>query len=147
MKLDHYEFVYDEVCLNFEFISEGPKGRIVKEIQYSKTIYKGVYNLAFGDKNIINEDFDDTVTTDNKDAEKVLSTVAASVFIFTEKYPDLWVFITGSSKSRTRLYRMSISNNLNELENYFEIFGVFEGEIIRFEKNIVFEAFLIKKKK
>ena len=34
----------------FEFISEGPNGKVTKIIQYSETNLKGFYNLGFGDK-------------------------------------------------------------------------------------------------
>jgi hypothetical protein len=70
--------------MTFKFISEGPKGRIDKEIQYAETLIKNVYNLAFGDKNEINGEIDDKIISNNKDAQKILATVAASVLIFSQ---------------------------------------------------------------
>ncbi len=51
MKLDQYELKADEPFTTFEFISEGPRGKILKIVQFT-LINKGhdIYNLAFGDK-------------------------------------------------------------------------------------------------
>jgi hypothetical protein len=58
------------------------------------------------------------------------------------------IFATGSTKARTRLYRMGISNNLEEIQIDFEIFGlVGEKGWQPFQKHIEFEAFLVKRKK
>ena len=94
----------------FEFISEGKKGSIHKLIKFSETSLKDFYNLAFGDKDILTGDIDDKVITDNGDSEQVLATVVSAVYAFTEKNKNVWVYATGSSKSRTRLYRRGITN-------------------------------------
>ena len=58
------------------------------------------------------------------------------------------IFVTGSTKARTRLYRMGISNNLEDLKGDFEIFVlVGEKDWQPFQKHIEFEAFLVKRKK
>lgn len=67
---------------------------------------------------------DDCVTNDNKDRNKILATVAATIYEFTIHYPEKYVFFTGSTPERTRLYRMAISNNLEELTADYEIYGV-----------------------
>lgn len=66
---------------------------------------------------------DDTVITDNGDAEKVLATVAAIVFAFLEKYPDTIVHAMGVTLSRTRLYQMGISKNIEEIQEKYQVFG------------------------
>lgn len=90
MKLEKYPLTSGDRQTTFEFISEGYKGLIHKLVRYQPTDKENVYNLAFGDKNRITGIIDDTVITNNGDGEKVLSTVAATVYAFTDKYPDAW---------------------------------------------------------
>lgn len=130
----------------FEFTSIGPKGEIKKIIQFSKTKAKNIFNLAFGN---IKEDgsIDDVTTNDNKDRDKILATVAAVVYQFTEHYPERYVFFTGSSLERTRLYRMALTVNHDELANAFTIWGLREeGGFEPFEKSRSYTGFLIKRK-
>ncbi|GEM_PF-1802073 len=49
----------------FEFISEGSKGKIPKVIKFSKTNLAGMYNLAFGDRNIVTGEIDDKVISNH----------------------------------------------------------------------------------
>ena len=136
MRLDRYEIEADEYFLAFEFISEGPKGQILKWIRFIKSEDTDVYNLAFGDKKVDEDDFDDEVVSDNKDSQKVLATVAASVIVFTEKHPQAWVYAKGSTKSRTRLYQIGISQNFDELKQYFHVLGLYDNKWVKFEKNV-----------
>ncbi len=46
---------------DFEFYSEGPKGRIKKIVRFKKLDIDNVYNLAFGDENPETGDIDDSV--------------------------------------------------------------------------------------
>lgn len=64
-----------------------------------------LYNLAFGDLNLITGQLDDKVIIDNGDSKKVLASVVAAVYAFTGSYPDTWVYATGSTDTRTRLCR------------------------------------------
>ena len=68
-----------------------------------------MYNLAFGDKTSGHE-FDDMIVTDNGDMEKVLVTVVAAVYDFTELHSEAIIIAEGSTKARTRLYKMGINN-------------------------------------
>jgi len=130
----------------FEFISEGVKGEIPKLIKFSETSSKGIFNLAFGDKSVGTEDIDDTIVSNNGDSEKVLATVVAAVYAFTEYYPETWIYATGSTKSRTRLYRMGIAKYHDEVKQDFMIFGLREGEWVNFKKDVDYTAFIIKRK-
>lgn len=87
----------------FEFISEGKKGRITKFIQYSPTPVKDIYNLGFGDKNETTCTIDDKAITNNQVSKKVLATVASILYVFTNKYPQAWVYAVGVTPSRTGL--------------------------------------------
>ena len=106
MNLKRYELRSDEEFTTFGFLSEGPKGKIEKIISFSLVNQNGLYNLAFGDVNPISGTIDDRIVTDNGDSEKVLATVVAAVYAFCDKFPEAWVYATGSTAARTRLYRM-----------------------------------------
>ena len=133
--------------MTYEFISEGPNGRIPKLVQFSPTNLKDVYNLAFGDKDYHTGEIDDAIISNNGDSEKVLATVVATVYAFTDKYPDAWIYATGSTKSRTRLYRMGISKYFANVKNDFEIYGELKDDWENFKNGIEYDGFLVKRKK
>lgn len=147
MKLPRYALSADETLSTFEFISEGPKGLIPKLVQFSPTNIKGIYNLAFGDKDSETGEIDDLVISNNSDSEKILATVVATVYAFTDKYPDAWIYAAGSTKARTRLYRMGISKYLDEVEQDFEILGEKNDDWEDFKKNVNYNGFMVKRRK
>lgn len=124
MNLERYQLKAESSLMIFEFVSEGPKGQITKIVQYSETNLKGFFNLGFGDKDHLTGEINDNVITNNDDSQKVLATVAASVYAFTDKYPDAWMYATGLTKARTRLYRMGITNNLIEIKKELSGFWI-----------------------
>ena len=130
----------------YEFTSEGFKGQIPKLIKFSETALKDFYNLAFGDKNPDTGDIDDKVISNNGDSEQVLATVVAAVYSFTDTNRDVWVYATGSTKSRTRLYRMGISKYIDEVQKDFYVFGQLEGEWEEFQADIDYSAFVVRRK-
>lgn len=151
MILDRYDFKADSENLNFEFFSEGPRGRIKKIIRFLKLDSldsdKVIYNLGFGDYNEVKDDIDDLVTSDNNDSQKILATIANATISFTDRYPTAYVFAKGTTPSRTRFYVMGISKNLKEITTLFEIWGaVSETEWELFEKNKAYLALLAKRK-
>ena len=146
MNLPKYPLASSDKMLTFEFISEGPKGLIHKLVRFQPTNLKGVYNLAFGDKDLVTGEIDDTVISNNEDSEKVLATVVATVYAFIDKYPDTWIYATGSTRSRTRLYRMGIARFLSEVYEDFEVLGERKGNWEEFRKDIEYEGFLVRTK-
>lgn len=112
--LDRYELKAGTNFTTFEFVSEGRKGKVTKVIQFQSMDYTGLYNLAFGDL-MADGKIDDIVITDNGDSKKILATVVAAIYAFTHKYPDAWVYATGSTDGRTRLYRMWVSISILKL--------------------------------
>ncbi len=144
---DRYEVHFELEAKKFRFFSEGPKGKIEKMVYYTKTRRENIYNLGFGDYKESIDDFDDLVITNNGDSQKVLATVAGSLFTFTDRYPDAAGIAAGSTLARTRLYRMGITNNLLLIEKDFHVFGFNGKEFVKFEKNGAYEAFLVKRKK
>ncbi|KQS93061.1 hypothetical protein ASG21_11710 [Chryseobacterium sp. Leaf394] len=147
MNLPKYSLNSSDRMMTFEFISEGNKGLIHKLVRFQATNLKDVYNLAFGDKNLTTGDIDDKVISNNGDSEKVLATVVSTLYAFTDKYTDVWVYATGSTKARTRLYRMGITKFFSEVENDFEIFGQLQDDWDSFKIGIEYEGFLVKRKK
>lgn len=146
MKLPRYEYLTEGNAELFTFVSEGPKGSIKKLIVYTQMLEKDIYNLAFGDYNEDTGKINDQVITNNKDSQKVLATVASSLYVFTDKHPNVWVFATGSNTARTRLYRQGIAANIDEILTDFEVYGLQNDLWQPFEKNEGYEAFLAKRK-
>lgn len=130
----------------FEFTSQGPKGQIPKLVKYSETNLKDMYNLALGDKDIKTGQINDTIISNNGDSDMFLATVVSTVYAFTDKYPDVWIFATGSTKARTRLYRMGITKYVTEIKKDFQIFGLRDDQWEKFEKEVDYEAFLVRRK-
>jgi len=147
MKLPKYPLTSGDDLMTFEFISEGPKGRIPKLVQFTPTNLKGLYILAFGDKDNLTGQIDDLVISNNGDSEKVLATVVATVYAFTDKYPGTWIYAIGSTEARTRLYRMGISKYLSEVKNDFEILGETNDDWESFRKNTDYDGFFVRRKK
>ena len=146
MRLPKYPLASSDKMMTFEFVSEGNKGFIHKLVRYQPTNFKNLYNLAFGDKDPESGDIDDRVISNNGDSEKVLVTVVATVYAFTDKYPERWIYATGSTKARTRLYRMGISRFLEEVRADFEILGELHDEWEECKPGIEYEGFLVRRK-
>lgn len=149
MNYDRYEFVRVHKKLNeFRFHSIGPNGMVEMVIQFQRINFH-TYNLAFG-KATCDDRIDDSYSVRNLDRDKILSTVAAAVFEFTAMFPDRFVYFCSDCPVRSRLYRMAIGNNLEELTVQFEILGVRElspgSEVEEFVKNISYVEFFAKRK-
>ncbi|MBO9564224.1 MAG: hypothetical protein J7621_15680 [Niastella sp.] len=134
----------------YEFTSIGPKGEIPKIIQFTVTEDESIVNLAFGNKK---EDgsIDDLTRDNNNDRNKILATVVSVVIVFCKVYPEKWVLFTGSTPERTRLYRMAITLNYEELAIDFEIVGLLKDMDayidVPFGKGIDYLGFLVRHKK
>lgn len=146
MKIEKYQLKSESSFTTFEFTSEGPKGLIPKRIQFQKTNDPKLYNLAFGDKNPDAGDIDDKVVSNNYDTEKVLATVVAAVYAFFDKHPYTLLYAAGSTKSRTRLYRMGITKFYDEMAKDFYLYGRTGDEFYVFEKNKDYDGFLAQRK-
>jgi hypothetical protein len=146
MRDQRYQLKFSQAFEVFEFTSEGSKGSINKIVKYTETSTQGIYNLGFGDKIDDTDDFDDNVISNNEDSGRVLATVAGTVYIFTDKFPNAYVYATGSSPSRTRLYKMGISKHLEEIEEDFQVFGFINDSLEKFRKNRNYHAFLLTRK-
>ena len=131
----------------FSFVSTGPNGDFVIEVQFTPINGTILFNLGFGVKSE-NGEIDDIIAINNGDRDKILATVAGFVKDFGQTYPYTVIFFSGSTLARTRLYRRAISINYNQLKNDFEILGLpfgssFEAE--NFSPTGNYEAFLIRR--
>lgn len=147
MKYEKYNLESDRKLHLFEFTSIGSRGRIKKLVEYTETNFENIYNLGFGDKNESTGEIDDIIITNNGDSKKVLATVAATIYAFTDKYPEALIYIEGNSIARMRLYRIGITNNLAEINRDFNIYGLRENIWHDFKNGVWYEAFLIERKK
>lgn len=150
MRLEQYESTANAAQTIFTFTSEGPKGKILKQVQFSKLKLKrlrNIYNLGFGDSIENSDDIDDLIITDNQDRDKVLATVLNTVFIFSENYPKAKILFEGSTTTRTRLYQIAINLHFDILSQTFNIYGLTEQGFLKFKKDINYQAFLFTRKK
>jgi hypothetical protein len=147
MRYEKYLTEVDDTAKVYEFISVGVKGFIKKRVIFEQIGDKNIFNLAFGDVDIVTNEFDDVVITNNGDSDKVLATVAATVYNFLEKYPNAIVVATGSTPSRTRLYKIGISKNLEEIQEDFMIMGLKEkSQWVKYNKSESYSAFYIQRR-
>lgn len=130
----------------YTFLSRGPKGDIKMMIQFTSDIAEEVFILAFGNQKSDNT-LDYIVINNNGDRNKIIATVIKAVHEFTDYYPDAFVFFSGSSNGRNRLYRAAISTYLQSHLSKFNIWGLKEdGQFELFEKDKSYSGFIIKTK-
>lgn len=129
--------------LYFEFESISDSKQIRKAIEYIKIRqYPSIYSLSMGD---VKEDgsIDLYVVSNNNDTQKVFFTIFQTMLIFFDEYPDSKILFYGSTPNRTRLYQIQINKFLDEVEHFFQIWGIVDGVQEQFIKNKNYQAFLI----
>lgn len=141
-----YELKTGETLELFEFVSEGPKGKINKIVKFNPTAIAGFYNLTLGDKNLLTNDINDKVITDNTDTAEVLVTIISAIYAFTNSKKEAWVYAIANSEPRARLYRMGINKCFSSLQNDFNLFGFYGGGWEKFRKEADYIAFALKRK-
>ncbi len=143
---DRYEIDNNYLDSIFEFKSTGKKGEITKIVRFDKTGIGNVFNLGFGDKDLKNGILDDKVISDNGDFEKVLATVASTVYSFTQNKPNSVIIIRGTNKARVRLYQIGISKYFEKIYEDFEVYGLTETDWQPFIRNTRYRGFLLQRK-
>jgi len=146
MNLERYPY-FTNNFREYVFFSEGPKGRIKKVVRFNKIDENpDIYNLGFGDEKEDTGELDGWVVTNNEDRDKVLATVAKTVVEFSNHYGKHYIYIKGSTSVRTRLYQIGISIFMEEISMDFDVYGSQGGVFYKFQKNVNYDAFLIKRK-
>jgi hypothetical protein len=146
MNIEKYPLKAESDLTFFEFISEGPNGLIRKVIQFQKTNELNLYNLAFGDKHPETGEIDDLSISNNEDSDKVLATVVAALYAFFNKHPTAFVYATGSTRARTRLYRIGITRFYQEIIQDFYLYGQVGDDFYEFEIGENYIGFLVERK-
>lgn len=148
---ERYPFLISEKVLHleFKFESVGPKGTIKKVARYNlqNDGNQTFFELMLGDRTNKTKDFDIEVVSDNKDRDKILTTVAATIVEFTKNFPDLAIIATGNTSAKTRLYQMLISTNLDTIKTTFNVYGSCKGTWEPFKKNVKYDAFAVQRKR
>lgn len=75
-----------------------------------------------------------------------MATVVSAVYAFLDKHPNAFVYATGSTRARTRLYRMGIAKFIEELKKDFYLYGQIEDSFYEFETGKEYVAFLAQRK-
>ena len=114
------EYVPDKDQYIFESI--GTNGSIFKVVIFSE-IEDNVYNLGFGDYDLMTNEIDDKIVSDNGDMVKVIATIVRIALRFFAENPMTYIYIEGSTPLRTQLYNRIINRNYDYLINLYEIHG------------------------
>ena len=148
MEWERYEIASRPNGLEYEFYSDGPKGRVKKVIKLQREpgLGQNVYNLMFGDYNENANLVDDGAVSNNSDRRAVLRTVAEVVDVFINLNPKAIIHIRGRSASRIRLYQMGIASAWLEISERYDILGECNNRWIPFKKGVNYEAFIVFKK-
>jgi hypothetical protein len=65
---------------------------------------------------------------------------------FFDRNPEAIVYATGSTPSRTRLYRMGITRFYDDVQNDFYLYGQIGDKLYVFEVGIEYEGFAAQRK-
>ena len=147
MNTPTYQIVNNPEKLVFIFYSVSDEKIIKKEIAYTPLDEsKIIYNLAFGDYSE-EGDISDLSISNNQDLEKVLATLVKSMEEFFSIRPNCLIYFTGSTETRTRLYRIVISNYMKDYDELFVIYGMLDDNFEIFKPDKNYNAFLISLKR
>jgi hypothetical protein len=149
MNLERYPYINSNDFQDYEFYSDGPKGRIKKIVMFTKipNSEPPIYNLGFGDQDPESGETDDVVVSNNEDRDVVLATVANTIVEFCNHYGNHYIYAKGSTAARTRLYQMGIAGLWEEISKDFDVYGLKDDVWHGFEPYTVnYDAFLVKQK-
>lgn len=145
MNLPRYSYLTKDFQ-NYEFYSDGPNGRIKKMVTFGLIQDEPtIYNLSLVDVDP-NGGKSDLTISDNGDRDVVLATTAYTIIDFCIHYGNHFIYAKGSTPVRTRLYQIAINASIEEINMEFDVFGVIDDMAYTFQRNVNYEAFLVKKK-
>jgi hypothetical protein len=143
-------YLYDRASMTvYTFTSVGRR-RIEKMVEFTNVGIGEVFNLAFGDRTPEGT-IDDMSNSNNGDILKVLATVISILKDFTENNPKAYVFFTGSTDERTRLYKRILKSYYSMFSRDFKIRAyILSGDDyteVEYdpEINADYQAFIVKK--
>lgn len=62
------------------------------------------------------------------------------------RYPDAFIYASGSTRSRTRLYRMGITKFYDDVKQDFYLYGQTGDNFTEFEIGVEYDGFLAQRK-
>ncbi|MFN3847876.1 MAG: DUF6934 family protein [Spirosomataceae bacterium] len=145
MNYPKYKVTQNIDSQSFDFSSVSSKKTIHKKVIFTYIPdTDNAYNLALVD---VIEDglYDDLSVSNNNDLKEIIATVFYCIELFLNQNSKSIVIFTGSSDSRTRLYRIAISNNLEVTQNFI-IKGFIDDDFEIFRPNRNYELFSIELK-
>lgn len=113
-----------------------------KIVLFVPTAISDSYTVVLGDLQS-DGSIDVAGTSGKANAEFVLSTVAKAIAFFLSDRPEAEVLIEGSTFARTRLYQIAIARELQDLGNYFDIYGVTNEGLEIFQQGRVYGSFTV----
>ena len=148
MNLPKYALSSNDDFHFYKFVSTGPKGDIVKGIQFSLIELSDtpLYNLALGDIDPDTGELDDTIRSNNGDRDIIFATIGCAVMDFCSRHKDLYILAEGNTPAKQMLYRIQVATHLESVNEYFEVFGLFEDNWEVFQKNRKYESLLVSQK-
>jgi hypothetical protein len=119
-KRDGYELTFNSnpKVVQFKFTSVSEKKSIDKIVEFDY-MDDNIWNLGFGD--LKGDDWQDNVISNNDDLAKVLQTVANTIHIFFEEYPNDRIYISPLDKKRKILYNRIFKQRWHEIEPIFTL--------------------------
>lgn len=135
-----------ESSLRYSFLSISNAKTVQKLVIYDLlSVEFDLFNLALVDQHE-NGLLDDLSISNNQDMVRVLATVIQTMHLFFEIHANATVFFSGSTPSRTRLYRLAISQNILLFDETFTIKGLLNGKAESYQPNRSYEGFTIQLK-
>jgi len=169
------DFIEEANNVTYFFVSKGKKN-IPKVVEFSLLSIlndRKIFNLGFGDYDLLNDVIIDDANSNNGDMRKVFSTVLSTIPKFFELNSDAAILVRGSDSSplfenqcrlictkncgnicknlnkRIRAYRYYVNKNFVELSKSYIFFGRIEDEIdfVQYIPHTEYKAILVFKKK
>ena len=141
MKIPFYNFAAGADARRFTFISEGPRP-IEKVVLYSESDLPDYYILSLADLEPDGE-LNYFSARNNGDLERIMATVAQTLLAFFAYYPTARVAFAGSTPSRTRLYQIVLTRELQAASEKFVISGLRNTAIEPFAPNQTYDGFVV----
>lgn len=133
---------YDSIAFNnktqFIFESVGAQGVVVKIVVFNRIMGER-WNVGFGD--LRENSVDDSVFTNNNDVRKVLSTVAQTIYSFSEAHPKATIVIFPIDVRRKQFYNAVFQRHIVEIAQKFHVFGNYEGQVERYSLEKSYDSF------
>ncbi|MBC7777588.1 MAG: hypothetical protein H7246_19295 [Phycisphaerae bacterium] len=127
----------------FFFESTGLKGRVVKVVVFMR-MEGNRWNVGFGD--VREGRVDDTSFTNNNDVRKVLSTVAKTIYQFSEIHPEKIIVIVPRDERRKHFYNAIFKRYFSIASEVFDIFGILAEDRENYLPEKTYDSFELLRK-